>query len=233
MSRALADTRMSQLDIAGGRIEDPETSGRSSGVQGRTGRDEMRSGHSPEGRDADPSSSDARTMEAIRAGDPDALQTLMDRHWRGLVRYAARMLGSTDAGEDVAQEVFVRVWEHRSRWTSSGSVQGYLYRIARNLVLQRSRHQEVRERTEPEVRRRAGEVTTPVENAVHDELRCAFEEALEELPERRREAFLLVRMRGLSLREAGEAMGVTRRTVANHVYLAAGDLEAALRPFLS
>lgn len=176
--------------------------------------------------------SDETVMRSIRAGDPEALQRLMDRHWGGLHRYAERMLECPATAEDVAQEVFVRVWNHRGRWTPGGSVSAYLYRIARNQVLQRSRHRDVRERTAPEIRQRAQKVVTPLETAVHGELRQAFEEAVAELPERRREAFVLVRMRGLSLREAAEAMGVTRRTVANHVYLAATDLEAALRPFL-
>lgn len=176
---------------------------------------------------------DGRLMESIRAGEAEALQLLMDRHWRGVVGYAARMLGSADPAEDVAQEVFVHVWEHRTRWTSGGSVQAYLYRIARNLVLQRFRHRDVRERTEGEIRRRTRMVTTPFQEAVRGELRAAFEEAVAGLPERRREAFLLVRMQGLSLRRAGEVMEVSRRTVANHVYLATCDLEAALRPFLS
>lgn len=224
---------MSRLDIPGNWTERSEAPGSASRSPDPSGGNRPRSGRTRERPEAGARPTDPRLMRSISSGDPDALQALMDRHWGGLVRYAERMLRCPDAAEDVAQEVFVRVWEHRSRWTPGGSVQGYLYRIARNLVLQRSRHLEVRDRTEPEVRRRAGTVTTPVEDAVHGELRAAFREALDDLPERRREAFLLVRMRGLSLREAGEVMGLTRRTVANHVYLAAGDLETALRPFLS
>lgn len=180
----------------------------------------------------DPGTSDEDLMCSIGDDDPDALQALMDRHWPAMLRYVGRMLDSPDVAEDVVQEVFVRVWEHRERWEPGGSVSAYLYRVARNLVLQRIRHRDVRERTEPEVRRRAGRVSTPVEHAIQGELREAFERALEELPERRREAFILVRLQGLTLREAGEVLGITRRTVANHVYLASSDLEEALRPYL-
>ncbi len=171
-------------------------------------------------------------MVALRDGQVEALQKLMDRFWDGLLAYSLRMLGRPDEAEDVAQEVFVAVWEHRTRWTPDGSVQAYLYRIARNLVLRRSRHTEVRVRTESEVRRRVPRVMTPMEEASYAECRAALERALAALPTRRREAFSLVRLQGLSLGEAAEVMGVSRRTITNHVYMAVKELEVELRPFL-
>ena len=175
---------------------------------------------------------DEELMVYIREGEVEALQMLIDNHWEGIVGYSMRMLGRGEEAEDVAQEVFIAVWEHRARWTPEGSVQAYLYRIARNLVLRRSRHREVRTRAEPEIRRRIPRVPTPAEDASFVECRTAFERALGALPERRREAFSLVRSQGLSLREAAEVMGVTRRTVTNHVYMAAKELEQALRAYL-
>jgi RNA polymerase sigma-70 factor (ECF subfamily) len=129
--------------------------------------------------------------------------------------------------------VFVRVWEHRARWTPGGSAQGYLYRIARTLILEGFRKQEVRYRTQGEVRSKAGRVATPIEVAAGHEWRDAIATAIEALPERRREAFILVRLEGLGLQAAAEALGVARQTVANHVHLAVQDLQGALGPFLA
>lgn len=55
-------------------------------------------------------------MEAIRGGDRDAVQVLVDRYWLLLTSSVERMVGSRDTAEDIAQEVFIRVWEHRARW---------------------------------------------------------------------------------------------------------------------
>jgi RNA polymerase sigma-70 factor (ECF subfamily) len=71
-----------------------------------------------------------------------------------------------------------------------------------------------------------------MDDMFYGELRHALEEALGALPDRRREAFLLVRVDGMSLGAAAERMGVTKRTVANHVYMATTDLERTLQPFL-
>lgn len=177
--------------------------------------------------------SDGELMRAIRRDDRAALGSLMERHWSPLLGHVLRQVEGPDEAEDVVQEVFVRVWERREQWRPGGSVQAYLYRIARNLLVDRSRRAEVRERHTASIRLLARRVSTPAEEAALTDLREAFEDALSTLPERRREAFLLIRFQGLTLKEAAEVMDLRPRTVANHVYLAATDLEEALRPFLS
>lgn len=172
-------------------------------------------------------------MASIRDGDVEALQVLLERYWHGLHRYATRLVGRSEDATDLVQETFIRVWEHRARWISGGSVRAYLYRIVRNFAHQQHRHMGVRSRSEFEIRQNLPRVATPAEEFAKRELHEAFEAAVRRLPQQRREAFELVRLRGLSLQEAAEVMGVTRRTVANHLYLAAKDLEEELRPFLS
>lgn len=175
----------------------------------------------------------AHLMLRIQEGDQDALELLMGRYWTNLVRYSSQLLGCMDEAKDVAQEVFVRTWEYRFRWKPGGSAETFLYRIARNLSLLQLRRREVRSRSVPEIRNGSKRCRTPMEDTLSRELRQALQTALGELPDRRREAFQLVRVEGLSLGAAAERMGVTKRTVANHVYMAATDLERALLPFLN
>jgi RNA polymerase sigma factor (sigma-70 family) len=175
--------------------------------------------------------SPSRLMLRIRRGDPDALERLMEQYWTRLVGYASQLLGCLDDANDVAQEVFVRAWTHRHRWQPGGSAEAYLYSIARNLSLLQLRHREVRRRCEPELRSGSGRVQTPVDETLGAELRQAMQAALATLPDRRRQAFLLVRVDGLSLGAAADLMGVTKRTVANHVYMASTDLERTLEIF--
>ncbi|MEX2048365.1 MAG: sigma-70 family RNA polymerase sigma factor [Gemmatimonadota bacterium] len=174
---------------------------------------------------------DALLMEGVARGESTALGGLMETHWSSLVQYATALIGCRDTAEDVAQAVFVHVWETREKWAHSGSVTGYLFRIARNLSVGRVRHDEVRTRHGPQVVRLQPRSLSPLEAAQDREFESALEQALRALPERRREAFELVRFRGLSLDEAGAVMSVSRRTVANHLYLAALDLGKKLRRF--
>lgn len=175
---------------------------------------------------------DGALMERLRAGDGEALTVIVERHWSPLVAYSTRMVGSVDAAEEVVQETFVRLWEGRKRWNPGGSLQGFLFRTARNIGLALTRHLEVRRRTEPAVRQVLdAQPPSPLQHAADQEIQNAVRVALSGLAPRRREAIELVRLRGLSLDEAAELMGLSRQTVANHVSLGLSDLAFALRNF--
>lgn len=179
-----------------------------------------------------PSVAEAQLMPRVRAGEAGALDGLVRQHWSCLVGYAHRMLGSDDEAKDVAQEVFIRAWESRERWQSGGSERAFLIQVARNLCLQRLRRARVRLRSRPEVGRGSKErPQTPMDEVYRGELRQALRRALGCLPDRRREAFVLVRVDGLSLGAAAKRMGVTKRTVANHIDMARCNLRQTLQSF--
>ena len=68
----------------------------------------------------------------LRAGDPDALAELLDRHWTPLVRFLTPLLGDPDAADDAAQDAFARLWQARGRLEERGSLEALLFQIARN-----------------------------------------------------------------------------------------------------
>lgn len=174
-----------------------------------------------------PQPSDSDLLASILREDETALQLLIDRYWAALFRYAARSLASDDA-KDVAQEVFIRVWESRKSWEPTGTVKAYLYRIARNLILGRIRHQVVVDRTANDLEASYVKALSPLASAADQEFRSALMRALDALPQRRREALILVRLEGFSLEEAAELMDLSRQTVSNHITLAMQDLAKSL-----
>lgn len=168
------------------------------------------------------------TLERIRAGDPSALEELLQDAWTPLVRHLASLVGPGGEAEELAQEAFVRLWEQRERW-EGGSARALVFRIGRNRALDRIRRQDVRSRFV----RDAGEgdvgvAPSPAEDLERAELRLRVASALERLAPRRREVLELVRFGGLSHEEVAEAMGISLQTVANHVSLALRDLRAEL-----
>ncbi|HUG41262.1 MAG TPA: sigma-70 family RNA polymerase sigma factor [Longimicrobiales bacterium] len=171
-------------------------------------------------------------MLALRDGDPSALEALVGRYWEPLVRYAVRLLHSVDVAEDAVQDAFLTVWEERKSWKPVGTPQAYLYRIVRNRALQEVRIGELHARKAPEVARRRPTVPTPLEVTAGRELDRAFQEALDALPDRRRDAFVLRRYHRLTLAEVAETMGVSPQTVSNHVSMAVAELRKALQTYL-
>ena len=165
----------------------------------------------------------------LRAGDEGALAELLDRHWRGLLRYAYGLLGDWDRAEDVTQGAYVRMWANRDRW-GDGSLRALLHTIVRNAAFDVLKSPGHRAAT-----RSLDELTTsgnPEAATELAELEAAVEGAVEALPARRREVFRLVRESGLSYAEVASVTKLSRQTVANHMSLALRDLRTMLRDHL-
>lgn len=172
-------------------------------------------------------------MAAIRGGSEAALGRLMELCWPELVRYAASQLGDVELARDVAQEAFIQVWERRRGWQPRGSARVYLYRIARNLVIDQKRRRTVRLRWLNRQGRRDGlagraHAPTPAEILDAKLLADAFQAAVASLPDRRREVFELVFQRGLSHAEVAAVMGVSAQTVANQMSTALRTVRQAV-----
>jgi RNA polymerase sigma-70 factor (ECF subfamily) len=175
--------------------------------------------------------SDLALLSRIRRADTGALGILLERHWAPVVRYVLGLLDSRDAAEDIAQETFVRLWERREAWKLEGSVRALLFRVARNLSLDELRRRSAHERIARSAPRKPLQLA-PDEELENLELRAVLARAVDSLPQRRREVFILVHHHGLSYRETAAVLDLSPQTVANHLTLALADLRTLLRPHL-
>jgi RNA polymerase sigma-70 factor, ECF subfamily len=180
--------------------------------------------------------SDGILMERIRNGDEEAFRTLLERRWPSLLSFAVGMVERRAVAEDLVQETFVQVWARRAEWSSGGSARAYLYRVTRNLALNAERDRRVRSRWEAEQRATTrsppSALGDPARDLTSSTLRAEIDAAIQALPERRREVFVLSRFHGLSHREIAEAMGIAPQTVANQMRMALEHLRDHLRHHL-
>lgn len=175
-----------------------------------------------------PASSDAELACRVAQGDPGALEDLVGRYWTPLAAYAGRMLDDQPLGEDVVQRLFVRIWTNRHDF-APGSVKGYLFQCTRNLAIDEVRRRDSRQRREAEFG--VGDrppVRTPDAVMTNRSRRDAIDAAIQGLPARRREAFVLAYLRQLSYQEVSDIMGVSTKTVGHHVSAALAELREAL-----
>jgi RNA polymerase sigma-70 factor (ECF subfamily) len=94
----------------------------------------------PDARDAR-GAEDAALMARVREGDRDAFADLVDRHKDPLVGYLARLTGSPDRAQDLAQETFLRLYRAAGSYRERGQLTAFLYRIATNLVRSEARRE--------------------------------------------------------------------------------------------
>lgn len=133
--------------------------------------------------------------------------------------------------EDVAQQAFEKLIEHDDR-ASIRNPEGYLWRIARNLVLGEKRAQEVRTRHDYLVEQlffpSQGDSSDPQRISLAGEQLNTINEALRKMPDRRRRAVILHRIDGLSVAEVGRRLGISRQNAALHVSRGIADINVAL-----
>jgi len=157
------------------------------------------------------------------AGDCRAFEHLLAVYWRPILAFSTRLLHDGEAADDVAQETFLRVWINRGE-IQPRQLRAYIFRVARNLVVDETRKRGVRARAVgiPLTMQRPDQV---VERGEQHE---AIRHAVDALPPRRREAFILAYLHELSYKEAAEVLGVSVATVKNHVAMALVDLRRSL-----
>ncbi|SCD19059.1 RNA polymerase sigma-70 factor [Proteiniphilum saccharofermentans] len=141
-------------------------------------------------------------------------------YYRQLCLYALHFMGNAEEAEDVVQETFVSLWNKREQIESIRSVKSYLYTAVRNNCLTRIRD------AKPTT---SLDILPDEQFAEEDQMKRAEMEAriwkmIDELPERRREIFLMAKRDGISYKEIAEQTGLSVKTVENHVFRAMQSL---------
>lgn len=151
---------------------------------------------------------DEDLVRRIGAGDKLAASELTRRHLPKMVALASRMLGDRTEGEDVAQEVFLRVWKHAERWEPGrAKFETWMHRVAMNLCLDRLRKSG---RFVGEVAPDTVDTKASATRALHDKQRSErVRDALGELPEQQRAAIVLCYFQERSNIEAAEILGIS------------------------
>src|SRR6476469_5822076 len=182
---------------------------------------------------------DIRLMGLVSTGDDRAFEQLVERHPRLVVGTVGRMLGAHSDAEDIAQQVFVRVWKNAKRYEPRAKFTTWLLKITRNLVFnelrRRSRHPAVplQNETEEEERPIKDEhAIAPDAALLDDELHKAVDAAIAELPETQRMAVILLRYEELSYEEIAESLDQSVSAVKSLLFRARTELRQSLKRYL-
>jgi RNA polymerase sigma-70 factor (ECF subfamily) len=182
---------------------------------------------------------DVRLMRLVAAGDMAAFEQLIERHQSLVAGTVARMLGSNADVEDIAQQVFIRVWRSAGRYVARAKFTTWLLKITRNLVFNEmrraKRHPHLPMQIEPEAEEiplKDQKTSTPDQTLLESELQSAIEKAIGLLPETQRMALVLRRYEELSYEEIAEVLDLSVPAVKSLLFRARTELRQRLKDYL-
>jgi RNA polymerase sigma-70 factor, ECF subfamily len=185
-----------------------------------------------------PEASDDHLVAAALDGNVRAFEALLDRHQAKVLR-VLRLMGVPQRDrEDVAQEVFIRVFRHLDGFKAGKPFGGWLYRVTVNASydyhLRSGRQAQDEAPWDAGAGARAAQAgPDPEREAAGLGMRRRLEAALSELSERERAVFILKELEGLDTLEVARALGITRITVRRHLGRARERLRSLLAPAAS
>jgi len=177
-----------------------------------------------------PSNEDSELMRRVQGGDEASLGVLMNRWERPVKSVIARLVLNVCEADDLAQETFVHVWQHRLKFRPDAAFRPWIFSIAVNLARNRLRWW----RRRPEVAldewmETAGGNSGGAEPLERAERAAAVRDAIAALPSDLREAIVLSEYEQLSQSEIALAVGTTRKAVESRIARARERLRLGLR----
>lgn len=180
-----------------------------------------------------PNATDIEQIERYRQGDTEALNLLVERYRRPLFGFIYRMASTTEEAEEIFQEVWLRVIKNLAKYRNNRFL-SWLFRIAHNLVIDRSRRQSPEVAIEDEgttdwLAFHAGhQSVSPVDALQEDDMHNRIQAAVAQLPVNQRAVFLM-RMEGdLPFREIARIQNVSINTALARMTYATDKLRKAL-----
>jgi RNA polymerase sigma-70 factor (ECF subfamily) len=187
---------------------------------------------------------DAEVMLRVKGGDESAFDYLVQKYRRPLVSFMFRMARNTAAAEDLAQEVFLRVYRSRQTYEASAKFTTWLYRIATNLAVNRARDTR---HERPEVTVSLDEQDqdtgttldladgslTAEEDLIRRERVLAIRNKVEALPERQRLAVVMHKYQQMDYREIADVLKLSESATKSLLFRAYQTLREQLKEFVS
>jgi RNA polymerase sigma-70 factor (ECF subfamily) len=178
---------------------------------------------------------DIALMLRVRADDRAAFAELIEKYQHRLVGVMAHLVGHPQEAEDLAQEVFLRVYRTRHKYSPKAKFSTWLFTIANNLALNALRDRKKRKATS------LGDESAPLPDDTapqpargvdQQELAAVVTRALDELNERQRVAVVLNKFEDMGYAEIADVMGLTPKAVKSLLSRARERLREVLQPYI-
>ena len=176
---------------------------------------------------------ETKLIKRLRQGDETAFEILFRFYYPGLVVFASQIVLDKDEATEIVQDFFVRLWENRSSLKKGSSLKAYFFTSVKNRSFNYLKREKVHTHDIEQLNNLAD--TSPLYTAdlfIESEMQNKVKAAIDKLPERCGEIFVMSRFQGASNDEIAEKLDISKRTVETQISNALKVLRVELKDFL-
>ena len=185
-------------------------------------------------------------LDQFQKGDPEAFRDLFNKHKRNVINLSYRFVQNKETAEDVAQDVFIKIYEKKFRFDPRAKFSTWLYKVTVNAAIDRTRKKSFFDRSLDKTETdEEGEsktlletlsdpsVVSPADTLAGKEIRNLVQTEIQKLPEKLKAPILLRHFENLSYEEIARILGITAKAVERKIYHAKEVLRKKLSKNLS
>ena len=170
-------------------------------------------------------SSDKHLIRAIKGGDTKSFDELFEKYYDRYFSFACALLHDENAAEDVLQNVFLKIWIGRDRLDETRNLESYLLVSVRNEIFDHLRLKYNQTSVYDDVSEKE-DLSADIEAGIAlSETSLMMNQMISQMPPQRQRVFMMSRYENMSSKEIADRLGLSVRTVDNHIYLAVRDLK--------
>lgn len=173
---------------------------------------------------------DIKTLEALRHGDHKAFESIFVTYYDRVRIFIFGYIKSESDSEELAEDLFVNLWEKRTSIDTSKSFNSYIHTIARNSALNFLKRKYLHSAYVAEIST-LEHSSTSEEEMIAKELGLLIDDVVENMPEQRRMIYILSKNKGLSNLEIANQLNTTKRNVESQLSLALKEIRKAISAF--
>jgi RNA polymerase sigma-70 factor (ECF subfamily) len=175
---------------------------------------------------------DTEALLGMAAGDIRAYRFLFDHHFSDLCNFLLIYLHSRELSEEIALEIYTYIWEKRDTLHVNTTFKSFLFASAKNRAISLYRKEQKNKFISIETEESKIPHISSVQNIMeNNELRQIIETAISKLPEKSRQVYQMAWEDNLSHKEIAIQLGMSPKTVENHVGIALRKLRESLKPY--
>jgi RNA polymerase sigma-70 factor (ECF subfamily) len=177
------------------------------------------------------SKDDIQNIQELVSGSHDAYKSLFMKYFPKVKYFISHLIKSDVVAEELAQDIFMKIWEHRERLVSLQSFNSYIYRMAKNLSLNYLEHKYIEETYFSNYQ---GEAEFSIEEEFYaKELELLEQLTVNNMPPQRKAIYEMSRRKGFTNEEIATELSISKKTVENHLNLAMKEIRKTLSLFTS